>query len=308
MMAPLQKSAVFLMLACVAVMASRPAANEKGTGRGRGILRTKSAAARMDTVVQAESSWPEIQARYFAPLVTSARHGAQRTRDLVTVITIRSLESARRRLSTGWLPEGAGATARLAGRTARENVFVLVWSPVPRRFLYVPMSLACTMASVSLLACASALRTVELAARCTVSVATDLAQQAALFAQFATAVAAGRGPTPVPVPPLPPPMPVAEPVARQEDADSANMDAQVGAPGESLGADFAAVGPIEAPTPNGGVPGDVQTPLWQGEPGEVDTTSTEQSAPAGNGRGRARWSILPAQLRLLNLFGARRQK
>ncbi|KAG8465695.1 hypothetical protein KFE25_003002 [Diacronema lutheri] len=188
--------------------------------------RGRETRTRREESVRFEPAWPEIKRRYVTPFVTSALDDVRRSRDLVSVVAIRSIDSARQRLSGGWLPHGAGESARLAGRSAREAVHVAFWGPTSRRFFFAPLGLACCATSASLLLGASALRALELAARAAVSVTTDLAQQAALFAQFANAVAAGRIAEPVRLPSLPPP--------RVPTADGAGPE---GGTGSTAGAD-----------------------------------------------------------------------
>lgn len=258
---------------------------------------------------QPEPLWPQIKARYFSPLASSALDGARRTRDVATVVAIRSLHSIKQRLSSGWLPEGAGAAARLAGLSARESIYVFFWGTVPTRLLFVPLSVTCSVASASLLGCASALRAVELCSRCAVSISTDLALQASLFAEFAVALAAGRGPRPVPLPELPPPAPAVAPAVREDEGGEDGFDAHFSSPGGGTpagGQANAALAQADAP-PAGDAPPEaasdgVQPAQAPAEAASGVPAAAAAGAAARRGQRRAWWPGLPAQLQLLNPF------
>ncbi|KAJ1640839.1 hypothetical protein T492DRAFT_926453 [Pavlovales sp. CCMP2436] len=195
--------AVLALLLDVAV-AEATRGDARGLARAAGSTQgelKRGARSRPPPPPSERAVWPEISERY---LLQAAQH-ARRARDLVAIVTIRSLASAKQRLSMGWLPSGSGESARLAGRSAREALQVTLWgSAFPgRRVLFVPLSLALSATSASLLACASVVRVLELASRAFTSVASDLAAQTAAYSEFATAVAAGRVSAPPPLPKLP---------------------------------------------------------------------------------------------------------
>lgn len=251
---------------------------------------------------QPEPLWPQIKARYFSPLASSALDGARRTRDVAAVVAIRSLHSAKQRLSSGWLPEGAGAAARLAGLSARESIYVFFWGTVPTRLLFVPLSVTCSVASASLLGCASALRAVELCSRCAVSISTDLARQASLFAEFAVALAAGRGPRPVPLPELPPPAPAAAPAVREDEGGEDGFDAHFSSPGGGTpagGRANAALAQADVP-PAGDAPPEAASSGVQ--PAQAPAEAASGVPAARRGQRRVELTGLPPQLQLLNTF------
>ena len=150
--------------------------------------------------------WPMVQQRYLRP----AGQGLRRTRALARVVTVRAFASAKGRvLSAGWLPSGSAEALRVSARSVREGLQVCAHpSAFPdRQLLFVPLSIACSATCAALLAVASVLRAGELLSRCVVSVATDLAQQASLYARVSAAISNGRFGNPVPLPEPPPPEP-----------------------------------------------------------------------------------------------------
>lgn len=151
-----------------------------------------------------------VQQRYLRP----AGQGLRRTRDLTRVVASRALASAKGRvLAAGFLPWGSAEALRVSSRSVREGLQACVYpSAFPdRQLLFVPLSIVCSATCAALLAVASVLRAGELLSRCAVSVATDLAQQASLYARVSAAISNGRfgSSVPLPEPPLPEPEPQA---------------------------------------------------------------------------------------------------
>jgi hypothetical protein len=270
-----------VLLALLASSAARRADTAQGQAR-----HSRAQAAQ---TAPREPLWPAIQERYWEPFAAGAVGRARRTRDLAAVVTIRALVSAKQRLSTGWLPTGAGDAVRTARRSVCASVRITFVPPPNRQLLFVPLSFACSATCAGLLALASAVRIVELASRCAVSIATDLAQQLALWAQFATEIADGKGsPPPVPLPSLPPPEPVLEVTAYESPGDE---------PFDAQGDDVSFAEPQAAERVPAG--GDVSPPH---SPGPLVTTGSadvlDDGAEAGDNPGERADPMAPSSLEL----------